>query len=269
MKIAKNLRNLFFRGFSPVWWGRKFLCLSLGLREYYERRNWISAHDPDDADIRNLNSEGFLLINFFSEEVTKVINYCLQLSLKIDPLDEPPGPSEGKDFWRLLVSGEEVLNHPSLLNFARLDRWKTLSSSYLGQEAVLSQVVLMKSYPTQKNLKHSQNWHLDADDSRNLVFYLYINDVRRHNGPFELIPKSNMKPFVRPRYFRKYAMLDKEMSKYVKIFSPKSLTGSSGTIFACDTCTTYHRGSRCESSVRLALAFRYQTFTGLYPFKAL
>jgi hypothetical protein len=269
MKIAKNLRNLLFRGFSPVWWVRKFLYLSLAPREAYKRRNWKSPQDSNDPEISNLNREGFLSLNFWGDEVTRVIDYCLHLSEKLDPLNQAPSQSEGKDFWRLLVAGEEVADHPTLLNFAHLQRWKTLASSYLGQEAVLSYVTLMKSYPIQKSPKHSQNWHLDADDSRNLVFYLYINDVTQHNGPFELIPKSAMKPLIRPRYFRKYAMSDQEINKYLKTFSPKSLIGVSGTMFACDTSTTYHRGSRCESSVRLALAFRYQTFTGLYPFKVL
>lgn len=270
MKIVKALYTALNRGFSPVWWVRKFLLVIFGFREYCERkRHWKMPQGSSNEDVLTLEKEGFLLIKFTGSEVARVIDYCLQLSEKLDPLNEPPTQSEGKDFWRLLVAGDGVKDHPILLNFARFYRWKALASSYLGQEAILSNVTLMKSYPVQRSPKHSQRWHLDADDSKNLVFYLYINDVTQHNGPFELIPKSLIKPIIWPRYFRKYAMSDEEIKKYVRTLTPKSLVGTSGAMFACDTATTYHRGSRCESSVRLAFAFRYQTFTGLYPFKAL
>jgi hypothetical protein len=114
MKIAKNLHNLLFRRFSPVWWVRKFSYLSLALREACERRNWESPQDSNDSEISNLNREGFLSINFWGDEVTSVIDYCLQLSEKLDPLNQAPSQSEGKDFWRLLVAGEEVADHPIL-----------------------------------------------------------------------------------------------------------------------------------------------------------
>jgi hypothetical protein len=146
-----------------------------------------------------------------------------------------------------------------------ISNYMSLASGYLGQEASLSNLTLIKSYPIDKSPTHSQLWHLDADDSKLVVFYLYVSDVDKNCGPFELIPKKAMKNVFVPRFFRKYGLLDEEIRKYTCDFFPVLLTGPSGTMFACDTAKTYHRGSRCESSIRLALTFRYQTFTGLYP----
>jgi hypothetical protein len=269
MKLKEILVGAVYRGYSPIWWIRKCFLILFNFREYSERKKWKPVQPSDESYVRNLNQEGFSVIKFDELQTSGVIDACLALSQKIDPLDEAPPESEGKDFWRLLVSGEEAKSHPIMLSFAHSPHFKSLASNYLGQEAVLSNVTLMKSYPIKNNPTHSQLWHLDADDARLVVFYLYINDVSSSNGPFELIPKSAMKYASEPRYFRRYGMSDARIKKYISDFSPKSLTGASGTIFACDTATIYHRGSRCESSIRLALSFRYQTFTGLYPFKAL
>lgn len=269
MKIKKILNRTLYRGYSPLWWIRKCFLILSNFCEYSERKKRKPVQASDETYIRNLNQEGFSVIKFDEIKLSGVIDACMELSQKLEPLDEAPPESEGKDFWRLLVAGEEVKNHPILLNFARSQQFKNLASSYLGQEAVLSNVTLMKSYPIGRNPNHSQLWHLDADDARLVVFYLYINDVNSSNGPFELIPKSVMKHLSVPRYFRKYGMSDGEVKKYLTDYSTTSITGDSGTMFACDTATTYHRGSRCNSAIRLALAFRYQTFTGLFPFKAL
>lgn len=265
MWLTNFINRSIYRGFSPIWWLRK-LCLTIFyFREYLRRKKWKSKGVIDENIVQHLNQEGFSYIKFDKPRLSCVIQYCRLLSQELDPLDQPPPKSEGKDFWRFFVDGNNVKKHPILINFARSEYFKNLASAYLGQEAILSNLALIKSYPIDKSPTHSQVWHLDADDSRLLVFYLYVNDVNTNCGPFELIPKTTMKRVFTPRYFRKYGLSDKEMNKYTLSFCPTQLIGPPGTMFVSDTAKTYHRGSRSMSSTRLVLTFRYQTFTGLAP----
>jgi hypothetical protein len=261
------VRKVLYRGFSPLWFARKLLVILVSFPEYLRRRR--SKKDVSlNRYIQKIREDGYTLIDSDANEHAVVIAYCREISRKIDPHDQPPIKSGGKDFWRLLVNENNLADHPVILEFAKKTIFKSIASNYLGQEAELSTVTLMKSHPAGEDYSHSQLWHLDADDSKNLLFYLYINDVDNTNGPFELVPRSSMKPIFTPRFLRKYALTDRDLREYVHQFSVVAVTGASGTMFACDTCTVYHRGSRCESSVRLALSIRYQTFSGLYPFYA-
>jgi hypothetical protein len=172
---------------------------------------------------------------------------------------------EEKDFWRILINWENIDEHPMVKKFAQSSIFKNIASVYLGSEAVLSNITLMHSFPTTKKPKHSQLWHLDADDKRLVVFYVYVSDVTEESGPFECILPEYTKSTWRPKFLRKHTLQDSEIVKPEYIDKSFSIIGKSGTVFACDTATIYHRGSRCLSEDRIALSIRYSSFSGLYP----
>ena len=141
----------------------------------------------------------------------------------------------GKSFWHLLVDNGSIQSHPALLKFAKNELFKEIACGYLRTNAVLSGVTLMKSFPTDKSFNHSQLWHLDADDDRNIIFYLYISNVSRANGQLSF-SKNSQKKFLPPRFLRKHTHSDESVKKFHKRFNPVSITGPSGTMFACDSC---------------------------------
>jgi len=264
MKIGSPLK-IFYRSFGLYWWIRKWL-LSYALR--LKNKGAIPlAIRPTPVIVNNIRQNGFSFLDTSGLPVEEIVSYCNSISYANDPWNECPDRlTPGKSFWRLLVDNSNIQAHQFLLDFAKNEYFHVIATNYLGINAVLSSVTLMKSYPNNEPFNHSQMWHLDADDSKNVVIYLYVSEVSSENGPFELVPLSSMKKVLPPRCMRKHVYSDFQIQKFVSRFSPISIVGPSGSMFACDTCTTYHRGSRCTSTIRLALSIRYQTPTGLYPF---
>jgi len=259
----KMLKRFVYKGFSPYYYARKTLYNLSNRTDYRRRKSYRASADP--AAIEAIRAEGWTKPAMDLENVGKAVAYCRELEAKTWPQDTPPEAGQGKDFWTLIVNRSNVNEHPVLIEFASQPAFKNLASAYLGEEAVLSDIALMKSFPTHRQAKHSQLWHLDADDDRLLLFYVYCSDVDDGAGPFMLIPKSRQTPIYLPRFLRKYGYTDAEIKARSKPQSVVSVVGPAGTVFACDTATTYHCGSRCEDKTRLALSIRYTTRSGLYP----
>ena len=263
--IKNIIRSILFRSHSPIWYLRKG---SLILSDYgnYSRRKKI-ALNFSSFNISSLHHKGWTdELEIEKNLLDTVISYCNEISVSLDPLNQPPQFSTKKNFWRILVNKQNIDQHPVIKDFAKNSYFLKIASAYIGAEAVLSNVTLMKSYPTDWEFNKSQLWHLDGDDNKFLVFYLYCNIVDRNSGAFELIPKHfNKRRFI-PRYFRKPNLLDAEVRKYSEPDQALEITGNSGKLFACDTAQVYHRGSRCKSNIRLALSIRYTSQEGLFPF---
>ncbi len=262
--MLKAMANYFYRGHSPYYYLRKHFFILNHWREYQRRRRNVPKL-PDCSKIERLNKEGWCDVQLDPAWVKRIAAYCCEVERDKDPNDTPPKEGPGKDFWRLLIESDGVYEYPEIVRFASQDALKDLASAYLGEEAVLSDVALMKSYPTGRMTKHSQLWHLDGGDSRILLFYVYCRDVDEKSGPFTIIRKSGMKPMHRPRFLRKYGYTDAQIQELCQPGSVIPITGPAGTVFGCDPAQTYHQGSRCETKTRLALGIRYTTFSGLYP----
>ena len=262
MRPIKKFFDYLRKGHSPIWHLRKLWYNCANFREFRRRKHWIETKkSPRHA--AELSRNGFTFVSGI--DPSGIVEYCTKLCGTIDPTDSPPKPNCGKDFWKILISSDNIDEHSLIKDFAQNIVFEDIASHYLGTKAVLSNVSLMKSYPTETEPKHSQTWHLDADDSRLVVFYVYINDVTADNGPFEFLPKAAIKKFYTPRFFRKHSFSDEELVLINNRHMDFSITGRAGTMFACDTASYYHRGSRCKSTTRIALSIRYSTFSGLYP----
>src|SRR5262249_54005089 len=153
-----------YRGHSPYFYARKSL---FNLRNWRERRRRKKfAQGCDVSKNGPLNRDGWCEIVLDPTSVNEAVSYCCLVDREKDPHNTPPEASSGKDFWRFLVSHESIGQHPDLIRFASHPQLKEIASSYIGEEAVLMDVSLMKSYPTGRQIKHSQLWHLDGADSR-------------------------------------------------------------------------------------------------------
>src|SRR5690348_11824623 len=241
--MLERIKVLTYRGHSPYYYLRKLLFNIINWREHRRRQQW--ARTCDRSHNGTLETEGWCEVSVDPRWVSETVAYCQGLDRKMDPENLSPQAGGGKDFWRLLIDNASVKNFPEVIRFSAQSRLKEIASAYLGEEAVLANVSLMKSYPTGRQVKHSQLWHLDAADSRMLLFYLYCSDVDDQAGPFTVVEKSRMKPDWRPRFLRKYGYSDSEIVDLAEPGCTRSITGPAGTMFACDSAQTYHQGSRC------------------------
>lgn len=267
--------NIFFRlayrGFSPYYYLRKYSFMLSHWNEFRARR---AAYRGLQTEIsfaqRNALSEfalhGWTSLTFDNSRLSGVVALCKTIEAEYESTIGNARIESTKDFWSVIVGSGKVDQHPELLAFVKDDYFKSLATLYIGEEAVLTDVSLTRSFATGKEPNHSQLWHLDADDTKILIFYLYCVDVDEGAGPFVLAPRNIILKTWLPRVFRKHGYSD---SDFISRFQPAEITmvvGRAGTLFACDTVNTYHYGSRCVSpKSRLALSFRYSSFSGLYP----
>ena len=219
---------------------------------------------------RNALSEfalnGWTSLSFDHSRLNDVVALCKTIEAEYESTVGNKRIESAKDFWSVIFGSGKVQQYPELLAFVQDGYFKSLATLYIGEEAVLTDVSLTRSFATSKKPNHSQLWHLDADDTKILIFYLYCMDVDEGSGPFVLAPRNGIRKSRLPRVFRKHGYTD---SDFISRFRPAEITmvvGRAGTLFACDTVNTYHYGSRCISpKSRLALSFRYSSFSGLYP----
>ena len=219
---------------------------------------------------RNAVSEfaihGWTNLTFNNSRLSDVVALCKNIENEYELTIGKSRIESAKDFWSVIVGSGKVDQHPDLLEFVRDDYFKNLATLYIGEAAVLTDVSLTRSFSTGKKPNHSQLWHLDADDTKILVFYLYCVDVDESAGPFVLAPRNSIRKNWLPRVFRKHGYSDSDFSSRFRPSEITAVVGRTGTLFACDTVNTYHYGSRCVSpKSRLALSFRYSSFSGLYP----
>jgi hypothetical protein len=254
------LEQILYRGFSPYYFARKFLYNLRNFSDHSKRKKYSAL--VDESALAAIRHDGWHFMNSDRTDIAMAVDYCRNLEERLYPSSNPPQTKAAKDFWTLLVDRSNIKEHPTLIAFGSQAVFKDMASVYLGEEAVLSEITLMKSFATHKAAKHSQLWHLDGDDDKLLLFYVYCRDVDDEAGPFMLIPKSRQPPNFLPRFFRKYGNSDADVNADS---SAVAVVGDAGTVFACDTATTYHCGSRCKSKTRLALSIRYTTRSGLYP----
>lgn len=261
------VRRLALRGFSPIYYFRKYLHVARNWRQYRLRRSrFFALRRVTDAKgmatAAAFEKKGWTPLHFDQERIQRVVERCRQIDAEAKPVQRTAGV--GKDFWTVLFDTEQSGKYPDLVEFARDPFFSNVATLYFREEAVLSNVLLTHSFPTGRIANHSQLWHLDADDTKVLIFYVYCTDVDEESGPLVVAPRDAVKTRWLPRFLRKHGYSDADLQRVYKPREITTVTGKAGTLFACDTGNTLHYGSRCSTKHRLAFTFRYTSFSGLY-----
>jgi hypothetical protein len=97
-----------------------------------------------------------------------------------------------KDIWRHLLDAELVDGSlPADSPFARFALQPTLLAGlaeYYGELPRLDYVTVTYSGPAEGELRFSQLWHRDYDDTRVVKLFVYLTDVGDEDGPFTFLP---------------------------------------------------------------------------------
>lgn len=111
----------------------------------------------------------------------------------------------------------------------------------------------------QGNVGSGGGWHMDSPHSRQFKAILYLSDVSRSNGPFELIPGTHRNSTLWRlvlcglRKPNQYRFTDSEIERICKSdLKPHRFTGCRGTLILVDV-TAMHRGTPIEAGNRYAL----------------
>jgi hypothetical protein len=266
MRISRYLNYLKKSG-SPYWYFRKYLFILKNFPEFVRRRKYASSlKDSVPAGCASsLKKNCYTMFEGNFNDKFELITYCRALQQSNSTGEVLDG---GKSvFLRTLMDTGDVHKHPKILKFVSDDFFKNVASAYIGEEAVLTEVKVIESFPSHQEATHSQLWHLDGDDTSMVAYFLYCSDVDSESGPFVLAERSRMGRMLAPRFFRRYGFNDAQFRNYCPDDGIKNIVGPMGTLFATDPTNVYHFGSRCKKRPRLVLTFRYQSFSGLYPLR--
>jgi hypothetical protein len=161
-----------------------------------------------------------------------------------------------------LNGAEDFTADSPLMKFAFSPEVLDVALDYFGDHLRFDKIQVLYSFPTDSGeLKESQKWHLDYNDSRTLHCVAYLTDVLDdQHGPFALIDKHVSKKVGRGLIVRRID--DKTMLQESGGAKKVVVYGKAGTSVFVDPAVCYHYGSRCRVG-RLAV---FVTFSSDKPF---
>jgi len=229
----------------------------------YQYRNLIRHHNfyiknSSNAKIINkLRSQGYFVIqNFMNTKDCKFLINEIQkfIDLKNNLIWQDSKRSDQRIHGFENVSNIVNLKLKKFNEFTRL-----IAREYLKQDVGLYMTMGNKVTFYPSNLGSGQGWHKDSY-SKQFKSILYLNDVNKNNGPFQIIKKSNSNLFMFSLFYKlknKYPSTrfsDDEIKKILnkKLDKITELTGKTGTLIMADT-SLLHRGKPLNSDERYAL----------------
>jgi len=119
------------------------------------------------------------------------------------------------------------------------------ANSYFDGAFSMASIQVMRSFPTDGDLRESQKWHRDFGDAKSLHFIMYLSDVTEdRHGPFVFVDKQVSKRVKRSPIIRR--LTDDQISGEIGSSDFETFHGRSGDAIFVDPAVCYHFGSRCK-----------------------
>ena len=119
------------------------------------------------------------------------------------------------------------------------------ASSYFRGEFSMASIQVLRSFPTEGDLRESQKWHRDFGDSQSLHFIMYLGEVTApENGPFAFFNKQASKRVRRSPVIRR--LTDAQIAEEIGSSECETFYGQPGDAIFVDPAVCYHCGSRCR-----------------------
>jgi len=177
--------------------------------------------------------------------------------------------SPDRKFLRDILQPQDLVDHPSLLDFALSPEILVPVSRYLGMIPVLSSTVPPAIRLTESSAdgqvdstyRTSQLYHLDYHDTPLVYVILLLRDVGPQSGPFTYLPAAASDTVTRKlHYFRRmvpYRLTDAQVYGAVDRREARAFTGLKGSILFLDSSRCFHYGSRDAVVPRYQLMLAY------------
>ena len=150
------------------------------------------------------------------------------------------------------ISGKNALTSNPMVKISLHEPLLRLVAKYLKQAPFLEYVLLTLSHYAGPELKSSQLWHFDRDNTDMLKFFVYLTDVNSvEDGPFTLIDK-NSSANVNNSFFMRH-LTDDEIFQSVGRQEVIQMIRPKLSCFVVDTGRCYHMGSRVQENHRRLL----------------
>lgn len=172
-----------------------------------------------------------------------------------------------KDIWRHLIDAAMVDGSlPADSPFARLALQPPLLAAlaeYYGELPRLDYVTITHSRPAEGELRYSQLWHRDYDDTRVVKLFVYLTDVEENDGPFTFIPGPQSD---RVGFSRRSHRPDADIAAATDLGAAVRMTGPRLSAFLVETSRCLHMGSRvAPGHERLMYTATFISAPRIYP----
>jgi hypothetical protein len=271
-QVTGLAKRVIFRGGSPYYYARKYIQICGTPGEFMERRQLAavaqkSATADDEDTIEALRDAGYTVLETPFDLTDELVKDCRE---RLDKFLAAPEKRTGdktkkKLFWASLLKDDDLTPESIFLRYASQERIYRLACMYLGTAPRLTDVSLQYSFAVPDDPTHSQLWHRDYQDTKIFKVFIYCNDVlSEEDGAFHAAHRRAVRPRYNNPLYSSRKFTDQQFSKIADLSKVEPIYGKTGTTFICDTCSSFHFGSRCIKP-RLACWFTYSAYASLYP----
>lgn len=197
-------------------------------------------------------------LNPASNDASRHPGDLTEATVFLSPDDLAQGEEHCRELTNHLSVKEPLLSCPTVVALGFSDLLLDIASSYLGCPPAVGGVNLRKSFVNGLPDFDTLHFHSDPNSPRFLKFFIYLNDVDDHGGPFCYVRCSHREKF---RGWRaKYRWTPDEIEAIYEPSRIAYMTGRVGDLVIADT-TGFHRGTKVRSADRSMLTVNY----GVHP----
>lgn len=192
--------------------------------------------------------------------------YCARLFN--DKRDEPDLEryllNRNKRFLLHVLHGQAFCQHPELIRFMISRPVLDTVTRYLGTVPLLAGAALWWS-PPNDTARHSQLYHTDNEDWRQIKLFVNVLETTKESGPFTFLPADESTRVVRSLRYARGRIDDARVDQVIGTGREIVLTGPPASGAFVDTARCLHYGSRGNARDRVVLMvqfLRYHSPTG-------
>jgi hypothetical protein len=224
--------------------------------------NWKKVYKTNNnIDVDSLKEKGYLKLESGSlnPELENKLIYSCEKIIQASQKNE----KAGKAYLHQILSKSDVLNSPSLVDFALSNEVLSVVGSYLGSKPVLTQIKILKSIPTENDKSGSQLFHCDHDDVKQVKVFVNLINVNINSGPLVVVDSKTSENYRKKIDYRwgglKGHLKDEEHLELKNSSVP--LLGEKGGVSFVDTSSSFHKGSADMKNERYVFYLQYLSRT--------
>lgn len=218
-----------------------------------------------DKAVEQMNEKGYVIFkNKLSQEKIDTLNEQIQkLEYRTNSVFDNTKRDGSVNFVK---DQRDVLKHaPTAIDIMTDPLIMYIVQGYLECEPINTQTNTWWSVAGGVNKDQTQLWHQDFTWVKFVKIFIYLNDVKRQNGPHRYVPGSfkHIQPVLDK--FKSYKVSDRISDKEIESMYPniEHFDGDAGTIIIEDT-RGFHSGTHPEEGYRHLLQFEFAVSTYRY-----
>lgn len=167
----------------------------------------------------------------------------------------------------LYVPPAWLRDFPAFFEWGLQDRLLDIAQAYIGMPPAYDGVCINYTVADGREIS-TRKWHRDWEDRRMLKVAVYLHDVDKDGGPFQMIRRLDTAQNDDDGYFYELAS-DVELTQRLGADYQEDIVsceGPRGTIIFTDTARFFHRGKPAVARDRAAIFYSYFADRPRHPF---